>query len=145
MSGTWTPAHSQLANALTPVLNGEWWDRRWEVAWYVNLCEMAGFCDSDDMRRLCALRYMAGKRKVTPPGTQRRKKAERERRKLLGNMPPALVEAIAAAETSTAAQQFAAGNDKALNAVIGMVLKQYKADPSVVRELLVGRLRGPQL
>lgn len=141
MAGTWTQEHSTITGALTPVLNGEWWDRRWELAWYVVRCEMAGFCDSDDMRRLCALRYMAGKRKVTPPGTQRRKAKERERRKLLRNMPPALMEAIEAAENSTAAKQFAEGNEKALNAVVGMVLKQCKAEPSFVRDLLADRLR----
>ena len=107
----------------------------------MNRCEMAGFCDTDDMRRLCAQRYMAGKRKVTPPGTQRRKVAERERRRLLRAMPVALTEAIAVAAESTAAQQFATGNDKALNAVVGMVLKKYKAEPAFVRELLAARLR----
>lgn len=137
----WTPTHARLAEALTPVLNGEWWDRRWDVAWYVNLCEMAGFCRTHDMRRLCAQRYMAGKRRVTPPGTQRRKTAERERRRLSRDMPKALMEAIASASNSTAAQQFAAGNDKALNAVVGMVLKQYKAEPTLVRELLAAKLR----
>lgn len=141
MAGTWTPTHARLAEALTPVLTGGWWERRWEVAWYVNLCEMAGFCTTDDMRRLCAQRYMAGKRKVTPPGTCHRKRAERERRRLLRDMPPDLTEAIVSASNSTAAQQFATGNDKALNAVVGMVLKKYKAEPSFVRELLAARLR----
>jgi len=102
---------------------------------------MAGFCATDDMLRLCAQRYMAGKRKVTPPGTLRRKAAERERRRLLRNMPAELTAAIASATDSAAAQQYAAGNDKSLNAVVGMVLKQYKAEPSFVRELLATRLR----
>ena len=141
MAGTWTPTHARLAEALTPILGGVWWDRRWEVAWYVNLCEMAGFCQTDDMRRICAQRYMAGKRKVTLPGTQRRKAAERERRRLLRNMPPELTAAIDLATNSLAAQQYAEGNDKALNAVVGMVLKQYKAEPSLVRELLAAQLR----
>lgn len=141
MAGLWTPTHSRLAEALTPVLTGEWWEHRWTIAWYVNRCEMAGFCVTDDMRRLCAQRYMAGKRKVTPPGTQRRKTAERERRRLLRDMPDALTAAIEVAVNSAAAQQFAAGNDKALNAVVGMVLRQYKAEPATVRELLAARLR----
>lgn len=29
MTGLWTPAHSRLASALTSVLHGEWWERRW--------------------------------------------------------------------------------------------------------------------
>ena len=140
-AGTWTLTHARLAEALTPVLTGGWWNRRWEVAWYVNLCEIAGYCTTDDMRRLCAQRYMAGKRKVTPPGTRRRKTAEREKRRLRRNIPAELQAAIAAAAQSAAAQQYAAGNDKALNAVVGMVLKQCKAEPSFVRELLAARLR----
>lgn len=139
--GSWTLANSRLADAITSVLEGEWWDRRWEVAWYVNRCEIAGFCETDNMRRLCARRYMAGKRKVTPPGTKRRKREERERRKLMREMPAALVEAIEVSLASDAAKQFSMGNDKALNAVVGMVLKQYKADPSFVRDVLTKRLR----
>ena len=142
MTALFSSNRLRLIQALIPVLERTpWWERRHEVEWYVNRCEMAGFCDTDDMRRLCAQRYMAGKRKVTPPGTQRRKVAERERRRLLRAMPIALTEAIAVAAESTAAQQFATGNDKALNAVVGMVLKKYKAEPAFVRELLAARLR----
>lgn len=139
LAGAWTPTHSRLAEALTPILTKEWWSRRWHVAWYVNLCEMAGICDTDHMRRLCAQRYMAGKRKVTPPGTRRRKKTEKERARLMLNTPNELTAAIDVALESTAAQQYAAGNDKALNAVVGMVLRQYKANPAVIRELISAR------
>lgn len=132
-----------LMRPLIQVLDGtEWWEKRYEVAWYVNRCEIAGFCDTDDMRRLCAKRYMAGKRKVTPPGTERRKRAERERRKILSSVPQDLMDAISDAVTSEAARQFAGGNDKALNAVVGIVLRRHKADPAAVRKLIVSRLRG---
>lgn len=39
------------------------------------------------------------------------------------------------------AKQYAQGNDKALNALVGMVLKAHKADPAAVRELLQKQLR----
>ena len=131
----------RLMQALDSVLAGtDAWSRRWAVAGYVQLCEMAGFCSTDDMRRLCAQRWLAGKRKVSPPGARRRKNAEREMRRLLADAPPPLTRAIEAVATTDAAAQFVAGNGKALNALVGMVLRQYKVDPAVVRALLIRRL-----
>ncbi len=43
-----------------------------EVAHYVDRCMAAGFCKTEDDIRACAGRYLAGKRKVTAPGTARR-------------------------------------------------------------------------
>lgn len=91
--------------------------------------------------RLCAKRFMAGKRRVTPPGTQRRKDAEKAKRKLLASMPAELDAAIVEAMGSNAARQFADGNEKALNSVVGMVLRKYKADPAFIRCVLIERLK----
>ena len=132
----------RVITALLPVLDGtDWWVRRVEVAWYVGRCMAAGFCETDEQMRLCAKRFMAGKRRVTPPGTQRRKDAEKAKRKLLASMPSELDAAIVEAMESNAARQFADGNDKALNSVVGMVLMKYKADPAFIRGVLIERLK----
>ena len=142
MAGLYTPESWATVSAIIPVIHGTaWWDRRFEVEWYVHSCERAGFCTTDDLRRACARRFMAGKKKVTPPGTRRKKKAEKERRRLLRALPPELMAAISSAAELPAAQQFTNGNDRALNAVVGAVLRQHRADPSLVRDLLIKRLR----
>ena len=137
----WTPSHARLARALTPALLGtDWWDARHRVAWYVNLCEMAGFCDTDDMRRLCAERFMAGKKKVTPPGTGRKKRADKMRRRIARNMPQALLAAIEEAVLLPAAAQYAAGKERAMDSLVGFVMRSHKTDPVLVRDMLVKRL-----
>lgn len=119
-----------------PVLKDtEFWDRRQDVLWYVSLCEDRGFADTDDQKRQCAQRYMAGKRKISAPGTKRRRRAAQEMRKLLANLPPELVTAVDEACQSDMAKQVA-GNPKALNALVGMVLKNHRAPPAVVRQLI---------
>jgi hypothetical protein len=131
-----------IAEAILPIIRGTpFFEKRHEIAWYVASCEMAGFCNTLDMRRACAKRYMLGKRKVSPPGTKRAKRQAAERKKIIREMPEALASAIESAATSEAARQFAAGNDKAINSLVGLVLKLHKSDPSIVRELLVKRLR----
>lgn len=115
------------------------WDRRWDILWYVQLCEHAGFADTDDLRRACAARYIAGKRKITSPGTKRRKKAAKEQRKLLANVPAELraVVTAVASENPNAIEQYKGGNEKALNSMIGAVMKRYKSEPTVIRTLLI--------
>lgn len=136
-------ARIRLIQAIMPVVHGtEWWPRRHEVERYVNLCEMSGFCDTDDARRLCAQRYMAGKRKVSPPGSGRRKKAEKLRRKILASPPSDLIEAIRSACNSKAADEYRRGKEKAMNAMVGMVIAAFKTDPSVVRALLDDAIRN---
>lgn len=64
MNTPWSGA-SHIAGALHAMLFGtKHWASRWDIAWYVSRCEMAGFCNTDDMRRQCALRYIAGKREL---------------------------------------------------------------------------------
>jgi hypothetical protein len=130
-----------VIHALLPALEGTpYWDQRWDVEWYVNRCIVAGFCKTDDQIRLCAQRYVVGKRKVTPPGTRRRKEEARRMRKMLANTPVELMAIIDEAIKMEAAKQYLAGNDKSLNSVLGFVLRQYKTDANVVRALLMGKL-----
>lgn len=135
-----TPQFNDTVGALVDMLqHTPDWDRRWDILWYVQLCEMAGHADTDDQRRGCAARYIAGKRKITPPGTERRKKAAKEQRKLLANVPAELKAAVAAvcAENAKAIEQYKGGNEKALNSMIGAVMKRHKSEPTVIRTLLI--------
>ena len=139
----WTEAKSRIVGAIAPVLKApEWWNRREEVIWYVDRCATAGFSDTDELLRQCALRYMAGKRKISAPGTSRRKKTAKEQRRILSSVPEELSSAIASALATKAGEQFLGGNERALNALVGMVLKAYKADPATVRLLISQRLEG---
>jgi hypothetical protein len=114
----------------------EQWAIRHEVAWYVSRCEMAGFCNTDEMRRQCAERYIKGKRRVSPPGTTKRKRQARETRKILANIPPELLVAIEQAKQTPAWAQYQGGNAKAINAVIGPLIKQFKVPFDVIKSIL---------
>lgn len=120
------------------------WDRRYEVEIYVHKCHAAGVCHTPDQARMCAERYIAGKRKVTPPGTQRRKNAEKKKLKLLANIPPELVAAVDAVvvENTKAVDQYKNGMERALNALVGGVMKRYKADPATVKDLLIEKIKS---
>lgn len=111
------------------------WAIRDQVAWYVSRCEMAGFCSTDDMRRQCAERYLAGKRKVTHPGTAKRKKQEKATKKILANIPFDLLEAVAQAKQTTAWAQYQSGNAKAINSVIGPLIKRFNVPVNVIKTI----------
>lgn len=135
----------RVIQAILPVVEGTaWWEKRADVAWYVGRCIAAGFCKTDDQMRLGASRYMSGKKKVTPPGAKRKKEAEKERRRLEKSIPVELAAALDEAVQSDAARQYMAGNAKALNAVVGMVVRRYKADPAFVRGQITKRLQYEQ-
>lgn len=112
-----------------------------DMVWYLGRCEIAGFMKTNDEVRACAVRFVLGKRKVSPPGTQRRKNAEKKRRELLKNLPAELLSVLDTVCASEAGKQFASGNDKALNSLTGMVMRQYKTDAALVKDLIVKRLR----
>lgn len=130
-----TASNIRLLQAITPVI-GLAWDSRWQVAHYVSLCEMKGFAATDEQKRQCALRYIAGKRKVSPPGAKRRKKEAKARNDAIKSASPELMEAVREAASTDAAKQYARGNAKAINALVGMVMKKHKADPAVIRSLI---------
>lgn len=129
--------------ALIPLLEGTAnWDRRYEIAWYVDRCVAAGFASTSDQMRLCAERYIAGKRKITPPGTARRKRDAIKMKRVLKDTPTALIAAVndVIAEQQKAVTQYKNGVDKALNALVGGVMKRYKVDPAIIRELLIKKI-----
>ena len=134
---------SELAEAILPLLigedgerQGEFFKHRHAIASYVDACEARGYCHDQLSRQACAKRWMAGKRKVSAPFTKTRKRAAIEKRKALAAVPQLVREAIRAALKSPQGLQFAAGNQKALNALVGMVLKVHKYDASAVKELI---------
>lgn len=136
-------ARTDYVGALILLLqHTEFWEKRWEIEWYVSKCIAAGFCKTDDQIRLCAQRWMAGKRKVTPPGTKRRKNEAKKKAAMMANVPPELSAAIEAvvAENPKAIAQFKGGTEKALNALVGGVMKRYKTDPATVKDLLIRRI-----
>ena len=125
-----------MAGAIRSVFKTpEQWVIRDQVAWYVSRCEMAGFCSTDDMRRQCAERYLLGKRKVTPPGTAKRKKQEKATKKILANIPPDLLDAVDQAKQTTAWAQYQSGNAKAMNAVIGPLIKRFNVPANVIKTI----------
>jgi hypothetical protein len=107
-----------------------------DICYYVSACRDKGFITSKDDCIACARRWLAGKRKVSPVGARRRKEQEKAKKKLLSNIPQELLTAIASAKESKPYQQYLEGNDKALNSVVGMVMKQYRSDASLIKELL---------
>jgi hypothetical protein len=132
----------QLVGNIINVIRGTpHWEKREEILWYVSRCEMAGFAETADEKQNCALRYMAGKRKVSAPGTKRRKRSLQEQRKMLRNLSPQLVAAINAAALTDLAKQFIGGNAKAMNALIGSVLKEHKAPAALIKQLLETKMK----
>ena len=137
-----TNSYWQVVGDIWDVVHGTpHWGNRHEILWYVSRCEMQGFATTLAEKQNCAMRYMAGKRKVSAPGTTRRKKALKEQRKILKNMPPELQSAIDIACQSDLAKQVMGGNVKAMNALIGSVLKAHKAPAALVKQLLEAKLK----
>jgi len=118
----------------------DWWSRRFELAGYVDRCIQAGFCKTSDQMRLCALRYIDGKRKITPPGTKKKKTAEKKLAAVLKNVPRALSDAIDNVCKSKSADEYKNGNTKAINSMVGMVMKLHKYDAAIVKQLLINKL-----
>ncbi len=118
----------------------EWWDRRFQIFYYVSSCMVKGFCKTTDQMRLCALRYIAGKRKITPPGTKKRKTAAKKLAHVLRNVPPVLLDAVDTVCKSKAADEYRNGNIKAINSMVGMVMKISKHDAAIIKQLLINKL-----
>lgn len=127
-----------IAGSLSTILRPQdtAWPNRDDVMWYVSRCEMAGFCTTDDLRRRCAERYLAGKRAVTPPGTRRRKVRAKRTRELLVHLPAGLLEALEEGKRTKAWAQYVGGNEKAVNAVIGPLIKRFGVTFEVVSTLI---------
>jgi hypothetical protein len=137
------PESLEIIEVLSPFLHGtEHWESRYDIGYYIGLCRLKGFAKTSDEMILCAKRYIAGKRKVTPPGTKRHKTEHKKRLKLMANLPPELLAAVdaAVAEGAKAIAQYKAGNEKAINAVLGAVMKKYKGDPVIIKDLILKRI-----
>ena len=95
----------------------------------------------DDMRQ-CAIRYIAGKRRVTPPGTRSRKRLPRRRQQLRNLIPPELLAIITqvVSNNQKVVQQYHDGNERAINSLVGQVMKQYRYDAAVIKEALLATM-----
>lgn len=72
---------------------------------------------------------------------KQKKRAAKERSKLLESVPQELLSAIQAQHGTKQWEQYIAGNTKALNAIVGAVLKVYRTDASVVKELIQQKIK----
>ena len=139
----WDPADTPVIEVLIDVLQGtsSCGDRH-NIAWYVDLCRTAGFCNTSDQVKACAERYIAGKRKISPPGTRRKARDEKRRKEEMRNAPPELLAAVmkTLSENVVATTQYKAGVEKAINSLVGGVMRQYKADPAVIKQLLIANI-----
>jgi len=111
---------------------------RHEVGYYISLCNMKGFANTNSELDACARRYLAGKRKVSPPFTKTRKRAAIKARKARESVPKEVLEQIDFVMTLPMAQNI---NEKSINALVGMVLKKHKYNPQVVKELIQERVK----
>lgn len=136
----WSEEMAKIANAITTTLKDRGqWESRYAIMAYVDMCIAAGFCKTDNDMRLCAERYINGKRKITPPGTAKRKKQTRNQTRLLNNPPNEMMVSIRTviAQQEKIVAQVKAGNEKAVNSLIGKVMGLYKYDATVVKQLLL--------
>ena len=113
---------------------------RVDIAYYVSKCIDRGFVLTPIIAEQCVERYLVGKRKVTPPFTRRRKDAEKKVKKELQNVPKDVLDAVIEAKQSNAYNQYLGGNEKSLNAAVGMVIKKTKCNPALARKLLEKKL-----
>lgn len=130
-----------LCSDLHEILWGTpFWEKREEVAWYADRCVEAGIVVDVASLEVCVRRYMAGKRKLTPPFTKTRKRAAIRLRKALAAVPVEVLALVEEVCSSNLAEQYKQGNAKALNAMVGMVLKKHKMEPAAVKQLLINRM-----
>jgi hypothetical protein len=108
-----------------------------QIGYYLSLCNIAGFAKTEKDLDACARRYLAGKRKVSPPFTKTRKNAAIKARKARESVPKEVLDQIDFVMTLPMAQNV---NEKSINALVGMVLKKHKYNPQVVKELIQSRV-----
>jgi Asp-tRNA(Asn)/Glu-tRNA(Gln) amidotransferase B subunit len=141
----WSERMSVLASAIYPLLKSknndeesnfnEFFAVRHDILAYVDACESAEVCNDLISRQACANRWLVGKRKVSEPFTRTRKTAATKKRKALENLPRELVDIVESVKQKPQYQQYLDGNEKILNSLVGMVLKQFKYDAAAVKSL----------
>lgn len=107
-----------------------------DLGWYLSRILMR-FPQAD--LRACAARWMQGKRAVTLPGHKSAQRAACARRKSLRLDTPRILAALELVDQSLLAQ-YAAGNHKVLNAIVGKVIAHTKAEPGAVRTVVFAQL-----
>jgi hypothetical protein len=139
----WTDNMSKIAESVSRVLENDLGtstikpELRHQVGYYLSLCNIAGFAKTEKDLDACARRYLAGKRKVSPPFTKTRKNAAIKARKARESVPKEVLDQIDFVMTLPMAQNV---NEKSINALVGMVLKKHKYNPQVVKELIQSRV-----
>jgi len=130
-----------LCSDLYDILEGtSFWEKREEVAWYADRCIGAGIVTDAASLEVCVRRYMAGKRRITPPFTKTRKRAAIRLRKALAAVPADILALVVEVCSLPIAEQYRQGNTKALNAMVGMVLKKHRLEPAAVKQLLINQM-----
>lgn len=115
-------------------------NNRWDITYYIHDCWDAGLCRNKDQIIECIKSWMEGERDIVAPGTKRRLAEEAKRKELASNVPQELIDVVNNLKGDPLIQQHRDGNPKAINALMGKVLKQYKADPVFVKEFLLNNL-----
>jgi Asp-tRNA(Asn)/Glu-tRNA(Gln) amidotransferase B subunit len=97
--------------------------------------------DKDLVRRIMEA-YQRGKRKINLLGTSSKKKQFKELNKLTQNVPPELDEIINKTFTThfNIVEQVKSGNSKAINQLLGIVIKQYKIDGLVLKKIIESKI-----
>lgn len=94
------------------------------IRWYMGEC--IDFINNYDDALLIARKYLKGKRKITPPFTRQRKEEARKKRKMLKNIPSELLTFLDEQSSNPLLQQYKDGNEKAINAFVGQIIKFVK-------------------
>lgn len=92
----------------------------------VYMLDCIDFINNYDDALLIARKYLKGKRKITPPFTRKRKEEARKKRKMLSNIPSELLSFLDEQSSNPLLQQYKDGNEKAINAFVGQIIKFVK-------------------
>ncbi|MDE2098883.1 MAG: hypothetical protein KGL39_16640 [Patescibacteria group bacterium] len=136
----WTPERSRIVEISLRVVRkheeeGVDLKLAHEVGCYLDKC-VHKFSPSDAELEMCARRYLAGKRKASPPFTKTRKRAAAKARKARSTVPADVMAVIDRVVESAPAVV----SQKAVNALVGQVLRVHKFNPQVVKELIEAKL-----
>lgn len=110
------------------------------LEYYMYQCE--NFINSYDDAVLVGRRYLAGKRKITPPFTRKRKEEMKKVKKATNNVPKQFLDFLSEQVNNDLIIQYKNGNEKAINAFVGQCIKFIKQNSldiptSAVKEIIV--------
>lgn len=119
------------------------WKKMRDLCWYLDVCEMRGLLIAENEARQFAVRWLAGKRKHSKPGSERAKKAAHQRRRFMRNVPADVWQAIddVLANNPKAVADYAAGKEKAVGALIGQLVKRCKIPADAAAILIKDKLK----